>query len=742
MIGSFSALNPRIVAPLRSVAARRPRRVPVLRQMDAVECGAACLAMILSYHGRRTTVAECAARIGVGRDGQSAAQLATAARAEGLQVRAYTLEPADLRLLPAPLIVHWEFNHFVVVERWSPAGVDIVDPAIGRRHLSPEAFDLGFTGVALVCEPGSGFAPRRASGRSWTAYLRTYALQAPGTVAQIVLVSVLLQALGLALPVASAVLIDHVLPRRAEGVLPILGIGLVVLALAQAVASYLRGALLVYLQTRVDGHLMADFFEHLLALPYRFFERRSTGDLLMRLGSNAVIRETLTGQTLSVILDGTMVLGYLAVLLLRDLALGGLVLAVAAVQVALLVGTNRRARALADQDLHAQSAAQGYLVEALNGIAAIKAAGAEERAFDRWASLFTEQLNVSARRGQLAAGVEAALAALRAFAPLALLWLGTARVIAGDMSLGTMLALNALAIAALTPLSSLVTNAQRVALVGAHLERLADVLEAEPEQNEDSARPSASPALSGRIELEEVRFRYDPHAPWALRDVTLTVEPGRKIALVGRSGSGKSTLGRLLLGLYPPTGGTLRYDGTPLEAFDLRALRRRFGVVLQDPSLFAGSIRQNIALNDPDLPLERVAHAARLAGLHDDVEGLPMGYETRLGEGGTGLSGGQLQRLALARALAHEPAVLLLDEATSHLDVATEALVERNLATLACTRIVIAHRLSTVRDADQIVVLDRGQIVECGSHDDLMARGGHYSALVHGQSTDATIPAA
>jgi ABC-type bacteriocin/lantibiotic exporter with double-glycine peptidase domain len=724
------------------MTARRPRRVPVLRQMDAVECGAACLAMVLSYHGRRTTVAECAARIGVGRDGQSAAQLAAAARAEGLQVRAYTLEPADLRLLAAPLIVHWEFNHFVVVERWSPAGVDIVDPAIGRRHLSPEAFDLGFTGVALACEPGSGFEARRAGGRSWTAYLRTYALQAPGTVAQIVLVSVLLQALGLALPVASAVLIDHVLPRQAEGVLPILGIGLVVLALAQAVASYLRGALLVYLQTRVDGRLMTDFFEHLLALPYRFFERRSTGDLLMRLGSNAVIRETLTGQTLSVILDGTMVLGYLAVLLLRDLALGGLVLTVATVQVALLVGTNRRARALADRDLHAQSAAQGYLVEALNGIAAIKAAGAEERAFDRWANLFTEQLNVSARRGQLAAGIEASLAALRAFAPLALLWLGTARVIAGDMSLGTMLALNALAIAALTPLSSLVTNAQRVALVGAHLERLADVLEAEPEQADDSARQPASPDLSGRIALEGVRFRYDPHAPWALRDVTLTVEPGRKIALVGRSGSGKSTLGRLLLGLYPPTGGTLRYDGTPLEAFDLRELRRRFGVVLQDPTLFAGSIRQNIALNDPDLPLERIAHAARLAGIHDDVEILPMGYETRLGEGGAGLSGGQLQRLALARALAHEPAVLLLDEATSHLDVATEALVERNLATLACTRIVIAHRLSTVRDADLIVVLDRGEIVECGTHDELMARGDRYAALVRGQSADAPIPAA
>jgi ABC-type bacteriocin/lantibiotic exporter with double-glycine peptidase domain len=709
--------------------------------MDAVECGAACLAMVLSYHGRRTTVAECAARVGVGRDGQSAAQLATAARVEGMRVRAYTLEPEDIRLLPAPMIVHWEFNHFVVVERWSTMGIDIVDPAIGRRHLSPAEFDQGFTGVALVCEPGPGFVPRRAGRRSWSAYLRTYALQAPGTIAQIVLVSLLLQALGLALPVASAVLVDHVLPGRVEGVLPILGIGLIVLALAQAVANYLRGALLVYLQTRVDGRLMTGFFEHLLALPYRFFERRSTGDLLMRLGSNAVIRETLTGQTLSVILDGTMVLGYLAVLLLRDLALGGLVLTVAAAQVALLLGTNRRARALADRDLHAQSAAQGYLVEALNGIAAIKAAGAEDRAFDRWFNLFTEQLNVSARRGHLAAAVEAALAALRAFAPLALLWLGTARVLAGDMSLGTMLALNALAIAALTPLSSLVTNAQRVALVGAHLERLADVLEAEPEQAEAPARLPAPPALSGRIELEDVSFRYDPHAPWALRGVTLAVEPGRKIALVGRSGSGKSTLGRLLLGLYPPTGGSLRFDGTPLEAFDLRALRRRLGVVLQEPTLFAGTVRQNIALNDPDLPLERIAHAARLAGIHDDLAGMPMGYETRLGEGGAGLSGGQRQRLSLARALAHDPAVLLLDEATSHLDVTTEAEVERNLAALSCTRIVIAHRLSTVRDADQIVVLDRGEIVECGTHDELMARGGHYAMLVRGQSEDTSAPA-
>ncbi len=709
----------------------RQRRVPVLLQLSDVECGAACLAMVLGYHGQTARVTECAARIGTGRDGTTALGLAQAARTFGLRVRAYTLEPADLGRLPTPAILHWNFAHFVVLERWSERGVDIVNPAGGRRRLLPTEVDAAFTGVALACEPGALFDRGVQSAPAWRRYLRSYVLQAPGVLAQVLVASLILQVLGLVLPVATAVLVDRVLPLRMTGALPILAVGMGLLVLTQALTSYLRAALLLHLQARVDARTMLGFLEHLLSLPYRFFAQRSSGDLLLRLNSNAAIREALTGQTLSVLLDGTLVFGYLAVLLARDTLFGGLVLAIALLQVALVLATGRRMHDLTQRDLMAQAMSQGYLVEALTGIATVKACGAESRVLDRWTDLFHTALEVGQRRSHLAAVVDATLGALRVAAPLALLWVGATRVLDGAMTLGTMLALAALGGAVLTPLASLVASAQRIQLVGAHLERLTDVLDADPEQ--DPGMCLIEPVSVGRIDLRGVGFRCDPQAPWVLRDISLTVEPGQKVALVGATGCGKSTLAKLLLGLYEPAEGEIQYGGVPAVTIDRRALRRRCGVVPQEPVLFSGSIRDNIAFGAPDLGLPEVEQAASLAAIDAEIARMPMGYETRVGEGGAGLSGGQRQRLTLARALASRPELLLLDEATSHLDVATEALVERNLVGLACTRIVIAHRLSTVRDADLILVLDGGTIVERGSHEELMVRGGHYAALVGGQ---------
>jgi ABC-type bacteriocin/lantibiotic exporter with double-glycine peptidase domain len=714
------------------------RHVPVILQMNAVECGAACMAMILSYHGRKTQVAECRASCGVGRDGLTAQAIAEDARNHGLRVKAFSLEPADLQRVRLPAIAHWEFNHFVVIERWSPNEVQIVDPALGRRRLTTDEFSEGSTGVVLTFEPALHFERRRAAGVPlWRDYLKGI-LRLPGIVSammQVLGASLLLQALGLAVPLLTKVLLDHVLPFEISNLMPMLGMAMIVMALAIAVTNYLRSALLIHLEARLDSTMMLGFFEHVLSLPFHFFQQRATGDLLMRLGSNTVIRETLTTTVVASILDAALVLGYLVMLLVFRPFFGTIVLGLALLQIALLVGTNRRMHDLTQRDLLAWAASQSYFVEALSGIATLKASGAEDRALDHWSNLFFRHLNVSLDRNQLSAVINTAMTTLRTFSPLALLWVGAVYVLHGRMTVGTMLALNAFSMAILTPVASLVSSGQQIQLVRAHLDRIADVLEAEPEQR---PRTPETPPLSGRIELNHVSFRYDQNAPLVLRDIFLHIEPGQKVALVGRSGSGKSTLAKLLLGLYTPTQGEILYDGNLLECLNHKSVRRQTGAVLQESFLFTGSIRQNIAFNHPELDLEQVAAAARLADIHDEIMKMPMGYESVLAEGGSSLSGGQRQRLSLARAVAHKPAVLVLDEATSHLDVLAERRIDEHLADLTSTRIVIAHRLSTVRNADMIVVLEDGKIVERGSHTALLAKGGHYANLVRGQAENGT----
>ena len=712
------------MAPLRFLSWRRS--VPYIPQMESVECGAACLAMVLAFHGRHVPLTEMREACGVSRDGVNALAILRAARTHGLEAEAFRTECEDLEELPLPAILHWEFRHFVVLERIHPhQGALIVDPSGGRRRVPMERLRKAYTGVALAFEPGQDFSPRAQTRPSLAKYRKLFLGNLP-SLAHLLGLSFVLQLAGIVFPVGQQILVDRVIVPKQEPWLWGLGAALIAAMLVQSLLTLARSWVLTTLQTTMDVELLRGYVGHLMRLPIGFFLQRKPGDLIQRMDSNNSVQSMFTSQAVSALLDAFLVMGYGGLMLAYNLRLGTLVIAIGSLRFILQGLIRNYSRHLLSAELTASGNAGGALLESLNILETVKAVGAESHMIRRWTDRILERSNAGQRRQRLEIATGQAMAVLSNLGSVAVFWMAGREVLASQMTIGVFSAFLSLQGLFLTPLGSLVGSFGKWQYLNSHPQRRDDIMETHPEPQGEIVPGK----LEGHIKIEGVDFSYTPGAPEILKGIETRIAAGEKIALVGPTGAGKTTLARLMLGMLIPLRGQVSFDGTDLREFDLPALRRRMGVVLQETFLFNDTVRANLTLNHPGLRIQDLQEAARLACIDSVIESLPQGYDTPLGENGGILSGGQRQRLALARAIAHKPSILLLDEATSSLDLETEARVHENLALIGCTRIVIAHRLTTVMDADRILVLDGGRIVQEGRYEELCGQEGLFQNLV------------
>ncbi|WP_329403818.1 NHLP family bacteriocin export ABC transporter peptidase/permease/ATPase subunit [Streptomyces virginiae] len=721
-------------APVPRGRIPRPVRTPTVLQMEAVECGAAALAMVLGHHGRFVPLEELRIACGVSRDGSRAGNLLKAARGYGLTAKGMQMDLAALAEVSAPAILFWEFNHYVVYEgtarRLGRRGVYVNDPAKGRRFVPMEEFDTSFTGVVLVFEPGDGF--RRGGRRPGVMGAAPARLRGTsGTMAAAVVASLLLVAVGVAVPALSRTYIDMFLIGEQTSLLGVLFASMAVALVLTATLTALLQANL--LRGRIISSTLssARFFRHLLRLPVTFYSQRNPADLVQRLQSNDAVAETLARDLSAAGVDAVVVVLYAVLLWTYDpqLTLVGVAVALLNV-VALRIAI--RLRATGTQKLRAESARlTNTAYSGLQLIETMKATGGENGFFRRWAGQHAVTLDVQQRLGVPSAWLAIVAPTLAAFNSALILTIGGLRAVEGHLTVGLLVAFQALVTSFTAPISRLGGVAGRIQDFAADIARLEDVENFPVDRVYSRREPAASTRrLKGHVELDRITFGYNPLDAPLLQDFSLTVGPGQQVALVGGSGSGKSTVSRLVSGLHAPWAGAIRIDGMRLEDIPRGALAASVSFVDQDVFLFEGTVRDNVTLWDPSITDEAVVAALQDAAVHEVVARRPGGIHSRVEQDGRNFSGGQRQRLEIARALVRRPSVMVLDEVTSALDAVTEQIIIDNLRRRGCACVVIAHRLSTVRDSDEIVVLDRGTVVERGRHDHLVAAQGPYAALV------------
>ncbi|MER6580044.1 NHLP family bacteriocin export ABC transporter peptidase/permease/ATPase subunit [Nonomuraea sp. NPDC001023] len=714
------------------------RRTPTVIQMEAVECGAASLAMILGYHGKFVPLEELRSACGVSRDGAKASSVVAAARRYGLIARGFQMEAADLRSLTEPAIVFWAFQHFMVLEgvrsRFGRKAVAVNDPASGPRMIDWDDFDSGFTGVVLTFEPGPDFQPGGRPARVGQALLARR-MPSGRALPLVLLASLLLVVPGIIGPAFSRVFIDRILTGRDPGYLVPLLFAMGVTAVVVFVLTSVQRHYLLRLEIRLGLVSSARFFRHLLRLPVEFFLQRRPAEVAKRVQANDGVAEILSRDLAVTLVNLVLVLFYAAVLIRYDLLLGLVGVSMALLNIAVLRQVSR-ARTDAVAALRADLGnLTSTTFNTLQLVETVKATGAEPTAFQRWAGFLAKAVTAKQRLGVATATLTVVPPLLAGVNSGLILLIGGLRVVDGVISVGMLVAFQTLLTALSRPVTQLTNLGGQLQDISADICRLYDVEKYPMARTFERAAGGGEQAdpggrLDGRLEFADVTFGYNALAAPVIRNLSFTVVPGRRVAIVGNSGSGKSTAGKLAAGLYTPTGGRVLLDDRPRDDLPRAVVAASVAYVDQDITLFEGTVRDNLTLWSDDVPDEVAVSALRDAALFDLIAARPGGLNSRVLEGGRNLSGGQRQRLELARALSIQPTLLILDEATSALDPETERTIADNLRRRGCGCLIIAHRLSTVRDADEIIVLDRGEVVERGRHAELLALDGHYAELL------------
>jgi ATP-binding cassette, subfamily B, bacterial HlyB/CyaB len=712
------------------------QRYPFFEQQSSSDCGAACLVMVSKYWGKRFSLNLIRELSNVNRDGASLLGITTAAEALGFITKPIKATLKQLSQQALPAIVHWEGKHYIVVYKITRQTVIIGDPAIGQRSLSYQAFEEGWTGYGLLLTPTQSFSDvQEAKTTLW----RFLELLTPHRLVlmEILLASVFIQLFGLVTPLFTQLILDRVVEQGSQITLTAIGLGLLLFTLFRVAMMGLRQYLLDHTSNRLDLALIGGFIRHTFLLPLNFFETRYVGDLISRVQENRKIQRFLSGEALTIFLDLLTVFIYVGLMFWYSWKLAFLVLLIIPPFVLLALLATPFLQRISREIFKAISEESSYLIEALTGIRTVKASAVEQAVRWRWEERFSRAVQKTFSGQMIGNQLQIFSNTIEAVASTSLLWYGASLVLQKELTVGQLVAFHMLLGNIIRPFQrlSILWNQLQEVLIA--VERINDVFEAAPEENLLTQVRQPLPKLKGHIQFDNVTFRYNEESDVnTLQNLTFQILPGQMVAVVGRSGSGKTTLSKLLLGLYPPTEGRILIDGYDVTSLSLKSLRQQVGIVDQDTFLFGGTIRENMSLGHPDATLESITEAAQLAGAEEFIKRLPMGYESQIGEGGGLLSGGQKQRIAIARALVGNPRLLIFDEATSHLDTESERIIQQNLGQIlkGRTTLVIAHRLSTIRHADQILVLDRGVLIESGTHETLLRKNGYYAYLVQQQS--------